>query len=126
MNIALWIIAGLLATVFLFSGAFKLVTPREKLVRTPGAGWANDFGARFIKGLGVVEICAAVGLILPAAVDVVPILVPIAAVGVAVLMVGAAVVVIRRGEAKHALVNFVYLVLAVAVAVGRFGPESFN
>jgi hypothetical protein len=31
MNIALWIIAGLLAVVFLASGAMKLIQPKEKL-----------------------------------------------------------------------------------------------
>ncbi len=126
MNLALWIVAGLLAAVFLFSGSFKLVTPREKLLRTPGAGWTNDFSAGFIKGLGVIEISAAFGLILPAALDILPILVPVTAAGMAALMVGAAVVVIRRKESKHALVNMAYLAMAMAVVWGRFGPESFS
>ena len=38
MNLTLWIIAGLLAAVFLFAGANKLLIPQEKLAKAPGGG----------------------------------------------------------------------------------------
>ena len=41
MNTALWIIAGLLATVFLVAGSNKLFIPREKLAKAPGGGWCR-------------------------------------------------------------------------------------
>ncbi|TCM43567.1 DoxX family protein [Kribbella sp. VKM Ac-2568] len=126
MNLALWIIAGLLAAVFLVAGANKLFIPREKLAKAPGGGWVNDFSARFIKALGAVEILGAVGLILPAALDVAPILVPLAAVGLATIMTGAAIVTTRRQEPKHALLNLTYLALIAFVAIARFGPQSFS
>ncbi|TCN29659.1 DoxX-like protein [Kribbella orskensis] len=126
MNLALWIIAGLLAAVFLVAGANKLFIPREKLAKAPGGGWVNDFSARFIKALGAVEILGAVGLILPAALDVAPILVPLAAVGLATIMTGAAIVTTRRQEPKHALLNLTYLALIALVAIARFGPQSFS
>jgi hypothetical protein len=69
---------------------------------------------------------AAAGLILPAALDLVPVLVPLAAVGLVLLMIGAAVVHLRRGETKAVVVNLGFLTLATLVAVGRFGPESFT
>ena len=50
---------------------------------------------------------------------------PLAAVGLAAIMVGAAIVTFRRHEFRHALLNLAYLSLAVFVAWGRFGPESF-
>lgn len=48
MNLALWIIAGLLAAVFLLAGTNKLFIPQEKLAKAPGGGWVNDFSPGFI------------------------------------------------------------------------------
>jgi uncharacterized membrane protein YphA (DoxX/SURF4 family) len=126
MNLTLWIIACLLAAVFLVAGATKLFVSPEKLARAPGGGWVNDFSAGTVKALGAVEILGAAGLILPAALDVTPVLVPLAAVGLATIMLGAAIVMIRRHEFKHVLVNLTYLALAAFVAWDRFGPGSFT
>jgi len=126
MNIALWIIAGLLTAVFLIAGANKLIIPREKLAKAPGGGWVLDFSGGFVKTLGAVEIVGAAGLILPAALDIGPVLVPLAALGLAVIMTGAATVEFRRQEFKHMVLNLIYLALIVFLAWGRFGPESFS
>lgn len=126
MNLALWIIAGVLAAVFLLAGGNKLFIPREKLAKAPGGGWVNDFSPRFIKVLGAVEIIGAIGLIVPAALDIAPILVPLAAIGLATIMTGAAIVTSRRHESMHALLNLTYLALIAFVAIGRFGPQAFN
>src|SRR5260370_8214281 len=91
MNLTLWIIAGLLAAVFLLAGANKLFIPREKLARAPGGGWVLDFSAGFVKALGAVEILGAVGLILPALLDIAPVLVPLAAVGLGLVMIRPAI-----------------------------------
>ena len=120
MNLVLWIIAGYLAAAFLVAGASKLFIPQEKLSKAPGAGWVLDFSAGFVKALGAVEILGAVGLILPALLDIAPILVPLSAVGLALIMVGAAIVTFRRHEFKHTLGNLTYLALAAFVAWGRF------
>ncbi|MFD6951427.1 hypothetical protein A6A08_09240 [Nocardiopsis sp. TSRI0078] len=125
MNLALWIITGLLAAVFLLAGTTKLFIPREKLAKAPGGGWVEDFGSGFVKALGAVEVLGAVGLVLPAVLGIAPVLVPLAAVGLMVVMAGAAVVTFRREEPPHAVLNLVYLALAAFVAWGRFGPESF-
>ncbi|WP_448619172.1 DoxX family protein [Geodermatophilus sp. URMC 65] len=126
MDLALWITAGLLAAVFLFAGSTKLFLSREKLAEAPGGGWVLDFSAGFVKALGAVEILGAVGLILPALLGIAPVLVPMAAVGLATIMVGAAIVTYRRRESIHVLVDLTYLAMAVFVAFGRFGPESFT
>ena len=120
MNLTLWIIAGLLAAVFLVAGPSKLFIPKAKLAKAPGGGWVLDFSAGFVKALGAVEILGAVGLILPALLDIAPILVPLAAVGLALIMVGAANVEFRRHEFKHTLGNLAYLALAVFVTWGRW------
>jgi uncharacterized membrane protein YphA (DoxX/SURF4 family) len=124
MNIALWIIAGLLAVAFLASGAMKLIQPKERL--PAGWGWVEDFSAVGIKAIGALEVLAAVGLILPAALDIAPVLVPLAAVGLVLLMVGAFIVHVRRREAQGIVVTLALLALAVFVAWGRFGPQSFT
>jgi uncharacterized membrane protein YphA (DoxX/SURF4 family) len=125
MNLALWIVAILLAAVFAGSGLVKQVVPKDKLV-TSGQGWAQDFSPANIRLIGLAEILGAIGLVLPAALHIAPILVPLAAVGLALVMAGAAVVHARRKEAPQVAVNALLLVLAVVVAWGRFGPYSFT
>lgn len=124
MNVALWIIAALLALGFLAGGALKLVQPKEKL--PAGWGWVDDFSGSSIKTIGTLEVLAAVGLILPAALDIAPVLVPLAAVGLALLMVGAVITHLRRREPQGIVVTLVLLALAVFVVWGRFGPQSFT
>ena len=126
MNVALWIIAGVLALAFLVGGALKLTLSKQKLAAAPGGGWAEDFSTGTIKAIGALEVLAAVGLIVPAAVDIAPILVPLAAVGVVLLMVGAIITHLRRHEAKVIVANLAYLALAGFVAWARFGPHSFT
>jgi uncharacterized membrane protein YphA (DoxX/SURF4 family) len=125
MNIALWSIAGLLAVVFLASGVMKLTGPKEKLA-TSGMGWVEGFSAGAVKAIGTVEVLAAVGLILPAALDIAPVLVPLAAVGLVVLMAGAIITDLRRQETRVIALPLALLALAAVVAWGRFGPESFT
>jgi len=67
-----------------------------------------------------------VGLILPAALDIAPVLVPLAAVGAGLVMVGAVITRLSRGEEATIAVDLAYLAMAVFVAWGRFGPESFT
>jgi hypothetical protein len=126
MDRTLWIVAGLLAVVYLFSGLVKLVVPKEKLATFPGAGWVNDFSANAVRGIGALEILAALGLVLPAALGIAPFLVPLAAAGLVVLMAGAAITRARRHETKALVADLVYLALAAFVAWGRFfGPDAF-
>ena len=97
MNLVLWIIASLLAAVFLASGLMKLTQPKEK-VAAAGMGWVESFSPGAVRGIGLLEVLAALGLILPAALHIAPVLVPLAALGLVALMVGAAVTHARRGE----------------------------
>ena len=127
MNIALWIVAGLLAVAYFFGGAGKVIMPKAKIAAFgPSAKWVEDFSAGSVKAIGALEVLAALGLILPAALDIAPVLVPLAALGLAIIMLGAAITRIRRHEAKFMAVDLVYLALTVFVAWGRFGPESFT
>ncbi|WP_040691033.1 DoxX family protein [Nocardia vinacea] len=125
MNVVLWVVASLLAVVFVGSGLTKIVRSKQKLASS-GMGWAEDFSPGAIKVLGVLQIAGAIGLILPAALNIAPILVPVAALGLAVMMGGAAMVHRRRNdEPKMIWLNIVLLIFAALVAWGRFGPYAF-
>lgn len=124
MDVVLWIIAVVLALVFLAAGLMKTLQPREKLVAS-GLAWAGDFPPAAVKAIGVLEFLAALGLVLPAALDIAPVLTPLAALGLVVVMVGAAITHTRRKEFQMILPNLVLLVLAAVVAWGRFGPYAF-
>jgi uncharacterized membrane protein YphA (DoxX/SURF4 family) len=124
MNLALWIVAIVLAVAFAGSGLMKLVVPKDKLV-TNGQGWAQDVTPANIRLIGVAEVLGAAGLILPAVTHIAPVVVSLAAVGLVFVMVGAAVVHARRNEPVNIAVNVVLLALALFVAWGRFGPYPF-
>jgi hypothetical protein len=128
MNVALWIVAGLLAVVLLVASSAKIFVPRERLAPMGGAAsrWVEDFSPDSLKAIAVLEILGALGLILPAALNIAPVLTPLAALGVALLFAGAVVMRLRRGERATILGDLVYLALAAFVALGRFGLESFT
>jgi len=121
MNIVVWILQIVLALAFLVSGGMKLVRPRPALVAS-GMGFAEDYSDGAVKGIGALEVLGAIGLILPALTGIAPILTPIAALGLALVMIGAIVVHVRRKE--QFVPPLVLGVLALAVAVLRFGPYA--
>ncbi|MFD1145677.1 DoxX family protein [Saccharothrix hoggarensis] len=126
MNVALWIVAGLLSVVYLVGGVGKVVVSKERIAAAGHAGaWVEDFSAGSVKAIGALEFLAAVGLILPAVLGIAPVLVPLAALGLVVIMAAAAVTRYRRGEIKLMVLDLGYLALAAFVAWGRFGPEAF-
>src|SRR2546428_5480307 len=80
MNVALWIVQGLLAALFLFAGGAKLVLPLDQMagpVALPG--W-------FLRFLGVAEVLGALGLVLPGLLRIRPGLTPLASAGPVVLL----------------------------------------
>src|SRR5688572_1810408 len=101
MNVALWVIQAVLAALFLFAGAMKLVLPAEALVG-PVA-----FPVLFLRFIGVCEVLGGVGLILPRLVGVRPYLTPLAAAGLAIIMAGATVTTLFAGLTPMTLFPFV-------------------
>lgn len=123
MNVFLWIVAALLALVFLGAGATKLTQPKPKLAEA-GIGWVDDLFPGALKVIGALEVLAAIGLVLPALLDIAPVLVPLAALGLVLMMGGAAVSHLRRSEVPMVAFNLTLLALAAVVAWGRFGPYA--
>ena len=79
MDTFLWIIQGILAAVFMMTGAMKFFQKKEAMVDK--MGYVEDFSEKQISGIGVLEIMGAVGLILPWATGILTWLTPAAAAG---------------------------------------------
>lgn len=126
MNTVMWTATGLLAAVALVGGVTKTLLPKDKLAAHDGGKWTAHASAGFVKTLGVLELLAVAGLILPALLDIAPVMVPVTAVCWVLLMIGAMITHGRLGQFKLVMLNSVYLALAVFIAWGRFGPESFT
>lgn len=119
MDIAVWIVTGIVAAVLGGAGVSKLVRSKEKILENPQMGWANDFSRPAIRLIGVAEVAGALGLVLPWALDVLPVLTPVAGYALAALMTGALVVHLRRRE--YAGLPFVLVLVAASlfVAIAR-------
>jgi uncharacterized membrane protein YphA (DoxX/SURF4 family) len=132
LNTFLWVIAGLLAAVVLFSGGLKVILPKDKIRATgrirqmDAAAWIEDFSAGSIKAIGVLEVLGAIGLILPPVLGIAPVLAPLAALGLVLLMIGATITHIRRKEARAVVATLAYLTLAAVVVWGRLGVVPFT
>lgn len=63
MNIAVWIIQGILALMFLMAGIMKSTQPKEKLVKN--LPWVNDFSLQTVRFIGISELLGAIGILVP-------------------------------------------------------------
>jgi hypothetical protein len=114
MNLALWIVQGLLALLFLFAGGMKLVLPIEQMTADiPLPGW-------FLRFIGVAEVLGGAGLILPGLLKIRLGLTPLAAAGLVVIMIGATVLTLATGGGATALIPAATGLLAAFVAYGRW------
>jgi len=119
MHLALWIAASLLAPVALVGGLTKSFVPRARLAAQHGGEWTANVPPGLVKALGAVELLAAAGLVLPAALGIAPVMVPVTALCWILLMVGAMATHARLNQSKLVAVNVAYLALAAFVAIGR-------
>jgi hypothetical protein len=118
MNIALWIVTGVLAAVFAYSGSVKSTMSRERLIATGQTGIAL-FPMRLVRFTAICELFAVIGLVLPWLTGIAPVLTPLAAIGLAVVMVGAASSHARLREPRSVSANLVLFALCVFVATER-------
>ena len=112
-NIALWVVQGLLAVLFIFAGGMKLVMPIAALTKDmplPGA---------FVRFIGVLELSGGLGLVLPGLLHFRPALTPLAALGLVIIMSGAFGVALLTGPAGTAPIPVVVGVLLAVVALRR-------
>jgi hypothetical protein len=114
MNIAIWVVQVLLAVAFFAHGLLFLWPPPEIAAQMNASlpRWFQLF-------LGVAEVLAAVGLILPGMTRILPWLVTWAAGGIMIVMVSATVLHLVRGEMSAAAITAVLLIMATFVAYTR-------
>jgi hypothetical protein len=117
VNAVLWLLQILLALVFLALGLLMLTRSRERLLRV--AGWVEDFPEGVVRTIGVLELVAAVGLVLPGVLGRGGVLVPVAALALVVLLIGAITTHLLRGEQDEVGVPVALLIAAAVVAAGR-------
>lgn len=91
LSVALWTAQGVLAAIFLLSGAMKFVIPIEQMAKQ------TSLPVLFLRFVGVCEVLGAIGLVVPALSRIWPLLTPIAACGLLIIMVGATAVSMPMG-----------------------------
>lgn len=117
MDTIVWIAQVVLALLFLLFGVTHLMRRETMRERVP---WMWAVPREALAVIGLLEILAAIGLVLPAMTRIQPFLTPLAALCLAVLMVFAIVFHVRRGEMPNIVLNAILGLLAAFVAWGRF------
>jgi uncharacterized membrane protein YphA (DoxX/SURF4 family) len=118
MNIALWIVQGLLAVMFGMAGVMKTFQTSKAKEQMP---WAKNRSDGFIRFVGISELLGAIGLILPLLTGILPWLTLLAAIGLTLIQLLAIFAEhLPKKEYNIIPVNIVLLVLAVFVVVGRW------
>jgi len=117
MNVALWVIQGILAAGYLLAGITKATQPVPTLAKT--MMWVPSTPLPFVRFIGIAEVLGAIGLILPLVTGIAPWLTIAAAAGLVIVQIGAVGLHVSRGESSRLAVNVIFLLLALAIVVGR-------
>lgn len=118
MNIALWIVQGLLTALYLMAGTLKTFQTAKAKEQLP---WAKNRSDGFVRFVGTSELLGALGLILPLVTGILPWLTPIAAIGLTIVQLLAIFTEhLPKKEYNVIPVNVVLLAFAVFVAFGRW------
>ena len=114
MNVVLWVLQVLLAVAFAAHGWMMLFPPLEIAAQMDAnlPRWFSLF-------IGVAEVAAAIGLILPGITRIMPFFVTWAAVGIMIVMISATGYHAVRGEYSGSLTTFILLLMATFLAYGR-------
>ncbi|HMZ06467.1 MAG TPA: DoxX family protein [Anaerolineales bacterium] len=118
MNIALWIVQGLLAAFYLIPGTMKtFMTPKAKETLP----WAKERSNGFVRFVGISELLGVLGLILPLVTGILPWLTVLAGVGLSLLQLLAIFTEhLPKREYNVLPVNLALLALSVFVVFGRW------
>jgi hypothetical protein len=114
MEIAYWIVAGILALFYLYAGGLKLIRSRDEL--RPMMAWVDAMPFGLVRLVGALEVAGALGLVLPPLTGAAPVLALLAALGFVVLQVLAAGLHLSRGEARDVWLNAVLVAVAAVTA----------
>jgi len=115
MNKLLWVLQVLLALVYLAHGGM-LIFPPASLIDIIN----QSIGPNFRVFIGVAEVCASVGLILPGLTGILPSMTVAALAGLIIVMVSATIFHLSRGENSSAVSSCVLLAIVTFVAYERW------
>ena len=115
LNIGLWLLQVLLAALFAWHGQLMAFPPAEMVAMIDA-----NIGPNLRVFIGVAELLAAVGLLLPGITRILPSLTAISAGGLTIVMACATVFHLFRGETSSAISAAVILALVAAVAYARW------
>ena len=118
MNVALWIVQGLLAFAFIAAGTMKVFAYEKYKAMSEKKNGPTGPSRGLITFIGMAEIAGSLGIVLPMATNIAPWLSPCAAVGLAIIMLLAIGFHVRRHESVAAPV--ILFLLAGFVVFGRF------
>nr|WP_202455818.1 DoxX family protein [Streptomyces sp. SID8367] len=99
----------MLALFYLYGGGVKLVRSRDRL--RPMMAWVDSMPMTAVRGIGLIEVLGALGLLLPPLTGIAPWLALAAAVGFVFLQLAATWVHLRMGDRRIAL-NLGLIVIA--------------
>ncbi|HZO30096.1 MAG TPA: DoxX family protein [Chloroflexota bacterium] len=117
MNLALWIVQGLLAALFLFGGFVKLAMSAEELAAV------CSLPVLFVRFISVCELLGGLGLILPGIFKIRTELTPLAAAGLTIITLGATGLTaagVDGADPVTALFPLTAALLSAFVAYGRW------
>lgn len=118
MNIFIWILQGISAFIFMFSGINKSIYSEKTLV-SKGQTGVEGLPLTLIRFIGITEILGAVGLVLPFLLNIYPNLTSISAICLGLIMIPAGIIHYKRKEYKNVIVNIVILIGCLAIAYFR-------
>ena len=118
MNVALWIVQGLLAFAFIAAGAMKVFAYEKYKAMSEKKNGRTSLSRGLITFIGMAEIAGSLGVVLPMATNIAPWLSAWAAIGLAIIMLLAIGFHVRRHESVA--VPVILFLLAAFVVFGRF------
>ena len=117
MEIALWIVAALVALFYLPSGGMKVFNTAKFTDSMP---WAQRLGTPLVRVVGVLELLGAIGIVLPQLTGIgAPLLTILAAGALALVQLVAIGIHIAEKSFASLPINIAMVVLPLFVFVGR-------
>jgi uncharacterized membrane protein YphA (DoxX/SURF4 family) len=122
MDIALWIVQGLLVVMYGMAGTTKTFQTARAKEQFP---WAKTRSDTFVRFVGISELLGALGLVLPLITGILPWLTPLAAIGLTAIQVLAVTTEhLPKREFNALPVNLVLLALSLFIVIGRWALFS--
>lgn len=115
---SIWIMQGILAFTMAASGLVILIVPKSTLEKR--LSWVKKYPNSMRIFICVAKILAAIGLIAPLLLNILPILTPIEALGIVLLMIAALNYHLQTKEYKDVPATGIFLAMGLLISYYRF------